>query len=99
MSVRRLQWRWRSRGSGRFPLRFQQIALQKLKPNNCENFWQLILPYIVETTRANGLRQFCSRFVAWHVACSPISDPSVMRVSEALRGKERLDDDQTTEAE
>jgi hypothetical protein len=33
------------------------------------------------------------------LACSPISDPSVMRVSEALRGKERLDDDQTTEAE
>jgi hypothetical protein len=33
------------------------------------------------------------------LACSPISDPSVMRVSEALRGKERLDDDLTTDAE
>lgn len=32
------------------------------------------------------------------VACSPFSDPDVMRVSEAPRGKERLDDDKAQEA-
>ena len=32
------------------------------------------------------------------LACSPFSDPRGMRVSEALRGKERLDDEQMTEA-